>query len=283
MKWAIDVSGYDGRRYVFPGGYVYDQPMDWKKARDEGGLSLAIMKSSEGIGITDGAFRMNWTAAREVLPRAAYHFFRSNQNPIAQANHMKDVLALDWNPKNDFVILDFETQDGMTGAECLAAASVFLYQMEQLGTLPMIYTYPSFWNGLGGASAAWAKRYPLALAQWPLDNWIANTSIQLPPYLFTAPRLADLKSRVINGELKPMALKPWDNPALWQITARADAKAIPGHPGIKAAVDFDVVFMPLPALDVASVPSIPAPVPWEQSITSWARTQGYSGPDPEIA
>jgi hypothetical protein len=39
MKWAIDVSYYDA---MLPNGSL--QPIDWTRARDEAGLSLAIIK-----------------------------------------------------------------------------------------------------------------------------------------------------------------------------------------------------------------------------------------------
>ena len=264
MKWAIDVSGYDGRRYVFPTGYIYDLPMDWTRARDVGGLSLAIIKSSEGTGYTDGAFRMQWAAAKGVLPRAAYHFFRANLNAIKQAQFVKSLLQYDFDPKTDFVILDLETYDGMLGPQILDAAGSWLYEMEKMGTLPLIYTYPSFWTGIGGqnTSASWARKYPLALAQWPLDNWIANTAIQMPPYLFTAPLLADFKAKVASGALKPMALKPWTGmPAIWQFTSRADTKAIPGHPAVKTTADYNAIFMPLPDLVPPLPPTHPAICP----------------------
>ncbi len=262
MNWAIDVSGYDGRRWLWNKGFVYDQPMDWKKARDEDGIRLAIMKSSEGT-VEDRAFRMNWSGARGVLPRMAYHFFRSNINAIQQAKYMIGLLRSDFDPRTDYIILDFETMDGKDRSDCLRAAGSFLYEIENEGILPMIYTYPSFWRGVGGEQAIWAKRYPLGLAQWPLDNWIANTRIQLPPYLFTADKLAELKAKVETGALKPVALKPWDSPAIWQFTARADAKAIPGHPAIKKVVDYNVVYMPLPVLpgELPGIPLPPAPPP----------------------
>ena len=261
MKWAIDVSGYDGRRYVNPTGYVYDLPMDWKKARDIGGLSLAIIKSSEGTGYTDGAFRMQWAAAKGILPRMAYHFFRANLNAIAQAQFVKSLLAPDFDPRTDFVILDLETYDGMTGPQILAAAGSWLYEMEKIGTLPLIYTYPGFWNAIGGAAATWAKKYPLGLAQWPLDNWIANTAIQQPPYLFDVPRLADFKAKIVAGTIKPMALKPWDSPAIWQFTSRADTKAVPGHPAVKTACDYNAVYMTIPDLIPPASPAHPSICP----------------------
>jgi hypothetical protein len=245
MKWAIDVSGYDSRRYVFPAGYLYDRPIDWVRARDEGGLSLAIIKSSEGLYV-DRAFNMNWSGASGVIARAAYHFFRSNVNAISQADVVLNLLdARGFDPNKDRFVLDYETLDGVTPKVSLKAMASFMYEMQREKITPLLYTYPSFWRSIGGEDAKWAVQYPLYLAQWPRDNWWGI--MQTPPYLFTGAKLAALKGDVECGVLAPMALKPWDGafPAIWQFTARADTKSVPGHPGIKLACDYNAVYMPL--------------------------------------
>jgi hypothetical protein len=249
MKWAIDVSGYDARR-LNGSTYVYDLPMDWVKAREVGGLDLAIIKVSEGTGYQDQAFKMQWKAAQGVLPRAAYHFFRSNQNAIQQAaDCWSYILAAGFSDK-DFVILDYETLDGVDPATSLKYAASWLYEMEKHGVIPLIYTYPTFWRSVQGEAAAWAARYPLALAQWPKDVWILNYS----PSIFNADKLAALKNDVASGALQPAPLRPWKGPAIWQFTARADTQAVPGHPAVKKVCDYDAIFMDL-------VQPSPAPLP----------------------
>jgi hypothetical protein len=259
MKWSIDVSGYDARRYSFPAGYIYDLPTDWKKARDEGGLSLAIIKCSEGNNYTDRAFRMQWAAAKGILPRLAYHFFRANINAIQQANYVKTLLSYDFDPKTDFVAMDFETTDGMTGQQTLMAGGSFLYEIEKMGTMPFIYSGWT-WREIGGeTNGLWAKKYPLWLASWPLDNWIANTAIQLPPYLFDAAKLADFKNKIATGAIKPNVPKPWTIPAIWQFTARADTRFIPGHPAVKTAADYNAIYIDVPV--IGTTPTHPAVCP----------------------
>jgi hypothetical protein len=231
MKFGIDVSNYDtltadGTR----------KPMNW----DISWLDLAIIKSSEGL-YSDPSFDMQWAAARG-LSRVAYHFFRSNINAISQANALKLKLILgEFQPHKDYVAVDFETPDGMNGAQCLANLGSFLYEIEKF--IPtsriLIYTYPGFWNGIGGAKATWAAKYPLWLAQWPRDSWILN----FPVNIFDGPGLAKLKSDVETGVLKPMALKPWTAPAIWQFTARADTRAIPGYVSVKKVCDYNAVYL----------------------------------------
>lgn len=252
IRWAVDVSHYDAA--VSINSY---QAVDWRLARDQGGLSLAIMKASEGTNFKDPAFSLQWKAAQGILPRMAYHFFRCNQNAIEQAEFCWSVVsAQGFDPKSDFIILDFETIDGKSGADCLKAAGSWLYEMEKHNILPLVYTFPSFWKGIGGEKATWAAKYPLGLAQWPKDVWILGYS----PTIFTASRLVTLKDEVVKGLIKPVSLKPWTGPAIWQFTSRVDSKAIPGHPGKKKVVDYNAIFMDL-SNSAPTLPPAPPPAP----------------------
>jgi GH25 family lysozyme M1 (1,4-beta-N-acetylmuramidase) len=228
MNYTIDVSRYDA--YNNSGNLI---PIDWKAT----GFPLAIMKSSEGT-FADTAFKMQWKAA-QGMPRMAYHFFRSNVNAIAQAQFMTSLLKPDFT-ENDFIAIDFETWDGMTATQCLAGCFSFLYEMQKIGTTPFIYTFPAFWNALGGSKQAAAIKYPLWLGQWPWDNYFLN--IKVPPYTWTAVQMVQKKALIESGVVKPMPLAPWTKPAIWQWTARADPKQIPGYYANKSAVDYNVIF-----------------------------------------
>jgi hypothetical protein len=103
----------------------------------------------------------------------------------------------------------------------------------------MIYTSGGFWNSIGGASATWAKKYPLALAQWPRDLYILNFS----PTLFTAEKLAWMKNQIETGIIKPKIPLPWTELAIWQFTSRAAPKAVLGYVGIKKAVDMNKIYL----------------------------------------
>jgi len=239
MKWGVDVSVWDAVKLV-DGKRTYI-PMNWRAS----GLDLALIKCSEAL-TEDPAFKVQWAAAKGIMPRMAYHFFRCNVNAIAQAEKCKSILAGDFDPRTDFVALDFETKDGVEPLARLAAAGSWLYEMEKFKTTPFVYTYASFWLEAGGARATWAKKYPLWFAAWPLDNWIAR--MKLPPYIFTADKMIQFKADIVAGKYKPSIPKPWTECAIWQFTARCDSKAIPGHPAIKKVVDYNAVYMPLPAM-----------------------------------
>jgi hypothetical protein len=255
MKWALDVSRYDAAT-----GKDSLQAVDWKRAKDEGGLSMAIIKCTEGT-YKDPAFETQWWAAKGVVARAAYHFFRSNLNAIKQAQNFWSIVSAAGFKQHDFVVLDFETLDGMIPTKALLAAASWLYELEKYGTQPMIYTYPGFWKGAGGESATWAAKYPLMLAQWPKDNWILNYS----PTVFTKDRLSVLKTSIENGTLKPVVLKPWASPAIWQFTSRVDTTAVPGHPAAKKVCDYNAVYMTLPEVSpVPDQPSLPPVDPYAE-------------------
>jgi len=233
--WGIDVSAYDAKQYS---GAL--RPMDWVTARINGGITTAIIKASEGANYIDPAFLRQWQAAKDAgTQRVAYHFFRNNQDAVAQANLFKSILTNDFTP-SDFIAVDFETQDGMLGSHCLSAVYLFLTEMKKTHPVDhmLLYTYPAFWQTIGGANATWAAEYKLWIAQWPKDTWILN----FPINIFDAAGLASLKQQIVNGILLPPVVKPWASPAIWQFTARADTRAIPGYVGFKKVCDYNVVY-----------------------------------------
>jgi hypothetical protein len=253
----MDVSLYDARREV-AGKWLYDRPTDWDKARQIGIVVAAIKIAEGGLVYRNGrwvdgvfpdpAFRVQWAAATG-RPRIAYHFFRANRNAIAQAQDVLDIWTSVTRTGDDRLCLDFETQDGGSGNACLLAAASWMYEIEKTtGQAPILYTYPSFWLEIGGATATWAKKYPLWLAQWPLDNWIIN--LKLPPWSFGGSQLTDLLAKIQDGRLVPLdgkpynrMLTPWGGDiAIWQFTARAWTKDIPGHPAIKKIADLNIIY-----------------------------------------
>lgn len=275
MQYVPDESSYDARR---ADGTL--KPNDWSA------IPLAIIKVGEGMAWDgsyglDPAFHMQWDAAKG-RPRMAYHFFRSNKNAIQQATGVWNAVKGDF-LSSDFIALDFETRDGMTASACLAAAGSFLYEIEKRVTAAraFLYTYPSFWNALGGGSRTGFAKYPLWLAQWPWDNWLI--SIALPPKLWTAATYAQKKYLIDTGQVRPMYLAPWSNPsrptlpAIWQWTARLDPALIPGYMSCKKAVDCNAIMN----LNLPDVPA-PAPVPPSPFPAQYRTTTGlYLMPTPD--
>ena len=63
------------------------------------GVEFAFMRVSDGLKFPDSKFAQNWAGSRAAgVMRGAYQFFRSNEDPVEQANLLIDTmgpLALD--------------------------------------------------------------------------------------------------------------------------------------------------------------------------------------------
>ena len=66
--------------------------MNWDCAR-QSGIEFAFIKATDGTGGVDPEFKTNWYATKILgLPRGAYHFFRTNLDPIQQAKLFVDTI-----------------------------------------------------------------------------------------------------------------------------------------------------------------------------------------------
>jgi len=184
---GMDVSHYDGT-------------IDWATAKSSG-IAFAIAKATESTSYVDPTFAANWSQMKaHGVVRAAYHFFRANADPTAQATHfVQTVGALE---AGDLpLVLDLETMDGQSGATVAANALTFLAKVTQLsGKKAIVYTSPGFIAGLSGTSG---------FANYTL--WVANWGVSCP----NVP-------------------SPWNGWAFWQ---HADNGTVSGVPA--SAVDLD--------------------------------------------
>jgi hypothetical protein len=240
MDFMIDVSGYDSRKWnSLTGKWDYKYPIDWEAGKSIG-LTCASIKAGEGL-YEDPAFAMNWKAA-QGRPREAWWFFRQTINAIAQAQKFLSVILRDWSDQ-DLAAIDWETMDGISAAACYQNGFSFLYEVKKMLGKVGIYTYPAYWNGIGGNLKQDGKGYLLHLAQWPLDNWIAN--IKIWPFNFRLPKILDMMNQITAGTMKPVSLAPWGTDIMaWQWTARAWTADIPGHPASKTVCDLNAILKP---------------------------------------
>ena len=169
--YGIDVSKYQGDLV---------RHLDTKD-----GLSFVVCKATEGGDCVDPDFYKNWRLIhKKKLVRGAYHFYRSNKDPIVQADHYSRTLnawRLLWHrglrPNDLPPILDIEGSGVAKGTnpEVLKKDLLrFLTHIElRTGRKPIIYTGLYF-----------ADQYlqDPAFAQYPL--WLAeytdNNSPKLP-------------------------------------------------------------------------------------------------------
>ncbi len=149
---GMDVSHYDGN-------------ITWATAKANG-IDFAFTKATESTGYVDPTFAANWAGMKaNGVVRGAYHFFRANADPIAQANHVvATVGALE---AGDLpIVLDLETTDGQTGATIGAAAVKFLDAVTAAtGKTAIVYTSPGFITG-AIATTPGLGRYTLWVANW---------------------------------------------------------------------------------------------------------------------
>ena len=129
--YGIDISHYQGS--------LIDSI---SKQKDS--LDFVICKATEGITYTDPDFSYNWKTIKEKsLLRGAYHFYRSDDDPKAQANHFLNVISTiettDIPP-----IIDFEDSgiDASQSVESIQSdLKIFINEIEtKLKCKPILYT-----------------------------------------------------------------------------------------------------------------------------------------------
>jgi lysozyme len=184
---GIDVSYYEGT-------------IDWNAVKADG-VEFAFIRVSDGLGFEDPKFASFWAGSRSVgIVHGAYQFFRSNEDPIAQA----DLLLAKMGPlKPDDLppVIDVETADGNTPAQVAAAVRKWVEHVTAaIGRPPIIYTGFYSWRDLVGgpdmtASPLWHAQYTSAAC--------------------------------------PNIAAPWTNWAVWQYTSTGTVA------GISGAVDVD--------------------------------------------
>jgi lysozyme len=189
----------------------WDAGIDWPKVRATG-QRFVIAKATEGITYKDPTFDDNWFGAKSAgLLRGAYHFFRCNVDAKKQADYF---IAYVRSVKDDGElppVLDLETNDGMAKEKIVPAVKTWLDAVEAaFGKKPIIYSGQYFLQDYlvvaGGGPPAWAKDYPLWLAQYP--------------------------NQYADG-MKPSLPRGWFNYTIWQYTDKGVVN------GINAKVDMN--------------------------------------------
>ncbi|MBI5495086.1 MAG: hypothetical protein HY904_08655 [Deltaproteobacteria bacterium] len=139
--------------------------IDWERVKGAG-MKFGIARISDGTRHVDTQFGRNWRQMKaQGLVRGAYQFFRSNQDPIAQARlvvrQLNEYGGLD--DADMPVVLDLETRDGMSNATIVSRARQWLRYVEQhTGKRPIIYTAAMMSSTLGSN----LSDYKLWVANW---------------------------------------------------------------------------------------------------------------------
>ena len=167
------------------------------KSKDS--IQFIICKATEGISYIDPKFKSNWNAIKERgFIRGAYHFYRTQDDPIAQANHfLKAIVNIE---KNDIPpIVDFEEGgiDKLQSTETLEANLLtFIKIIEEKGNVtPIIYT--SFNCGNRYLKNPVFNKYPLWIADYNGKEQPDLPKIWLTKNYFIWQKTDDYK--IVNG------------------------------------------------------------------------------------
>lgn len=165
--FGIDVSAYQSLRT--PDGKIILAHIDWAKALSHPmKIRFAAARAAISWGYTDPAFAYNWQALKTFgLPRAAYHVFYPNSDPLRQADHFCNVLAGDWGSLP--LVADLELATGAhacSKAHYAAQLKKYLDRLENnAGRKPILYTRASFMNAYVERQG-WYNDYYWWLAQY---------------------------------------------------------------------------------------------------------------------
>lgn len=172
----------------------YQPNINWRSVASAG-ISFAIIKATEGRSFVAEVFPRYWRETKENgLIRGAYHFFRPASDVRQQAENFLRTVKLE---DGDLPpVLDIETTDGVDALTIRERMAQWLTILEEeTGILPIVYTYPGFWDSLGSRG----------FTDHPL--WIAHYT--------NAPQ--------------PIIPGAWNSWIFWQYTDRGQLYGVPGN------------------------------------------------------
>src|SRR5215216_5874451 len=158
--------------------------IDWPKVR-AAGQRYVFAKATEGDSYADPTFDDNWRGAKSAgLLRGAYHFFHCNIDPKRQANKFLDYVKSMGDNGELPPVLDLETSDGQPKEKIISRVKTWLDTVEDgLNRKPILYSRAYFlqdnFSEVGGGPPAWARDYPLWLAQYP-NVYVEGSQPTLP-------------------------------------------------------------------------------------------------------
>jgi lysozyme len=145
---GIDVSDYQG-------------DVHWATVKASG-RSFAFIKATEGTDFIAKTFMKNWHAAKDAgLIRGAYHFGHPGKSATEQADFFVRIVERQGYGAGDLpLVLDLETDDGLSSTSVATWTQTFLTRVEQLtGRKPILYTGAFFYKGPNKGWPLWLPSY----------------------------------------------------------------------------------------------------------------------------
>jgi len=141
----------------------YQETIDWPRVR-RSGILFAFVRVSDGTGVSDTQFHINWAGARQAgVLRGVYQHFRPDEDVIAQADMLIEAVRVD--PGELPPVIDVEVDGGRAPRQVAERVAAWVERVRrELGVEPIIYTGPDFWREkVGGADmtsqALWLAHY----------------------------------------------------------------------------------------------------------------------------
>jgi len=138
------ISGIDVSRY--------QNNINWNTEKLADHVQFAWAKASQGVSEVDPLFVAHRAGIKAAaLAFGAYHFFNPSEDPVVQATHFVNTVAV--LAPGDKLAIDWETADGMPTAQDRMNGLIFLQTVHQLTGIPAqklwIYGPPHFLQALG--------------------------------------------------------------------------------------------------------------------------------------
>lgn len=132
--FGIDISHYQGR-------------IDWESVQNtQHPLKFVFIRATMGVNGKDSHYNRNWKSARQSnYIRGAYHFYRPDENPVAQFENYRASVRLE---SGDFVpVLDIESSGTIGIANLRKGVLRWLALAEEAyGVKPIVYTGSHFYQ-----------------------------------------------------------------------------------------------------------------------------------------
>ena len=143
--------------------------IDWRLVKASG-APFAFVKATEDVGYVNPYFTADWAGiAAAGLVRGAYHYARPRLPLTTASDQAKAAVGVTGTTHavGDLPLaLDLEDAGGLSPSDLVAWTHRFLDTVQYLtGRMPIIYTYPYFWQHAMANSTAFT-RYPLWIADY---------------------------------------------------------------------------------------------------------------------
>jgi GH25 family lysozyme M1 (1,4-beta-N-acetylmuramidase) len=110
------------------------------------GIDVVYIKATEGTTYVNPYLKTSWQGAKDAgLYVGFYHFFRAKDQDNARQQAQYFVNSISGMTYNCRLVLDIETNEGVSRSDLSTIAKVFLDEVTALtGATPVVYTCPSF-------------------------------------------------------------------------------------------------------------------------------------------